>query len=252
MSGHSKWSKVKHQKEATDKAKGKIFTKLTNAIIVAVKEGGGVTDPLSNFKLRLIIEKARSFNMPKENIDRAVEKAAGIGSNDAIQEVMYEAFGPEGIGIIIEAVTNNKQRTVSDLKNILEKGGGVLAASGSIAHLFDHVGRISIPRNGKTFDEVMEQAVNAGAIDIEDTEDEFEVYTTPSSLHKIKESLQSSGISVSYFELYYRPKTVIPIQDKSKAQQILQLLSSIEEFDDVQKVFANFDIPDQYTQHPSI
>jgi YebC/PmpR family DNA-binding regulatory protein len=215
---------------------------------VAVKEGAGATDPDSNFKLRLIIEKARSLNMPKENIERAIEKAAGVGSSETMQEVTYEAFGPEGVGIIIEAVTNNKQRTVSDLKNVLERGGGVLAASGAVVHLFDHVGRISIPKNGKTFDEVMEQAINTGAIDIEETENEFEVYTLPSSLHKIKESLQSSGITISSFELYYRPKTVMPIQDKSKAQQILQLLSSIEDLDDVQKVFANFDIPDQYLQ----
>ncbi|MCL4338172.1 YebC/PmpR family DNA-binding transcriptional regulator [Patescibacteria group bacterium] len=244
MSGHSKWSKVKHQKEATDAVKGKIFTKIANAIIVAVKEGGGIKDPESNFKLRLIVEKARSLNMPKENIERAIERAAGGGEGEEINEIVYEAFGPAGVGIIIEAATNNKQRTVSDLKNVLERGGGVLATTGAVSHLFKYVGLITIPKTGNDNDKVMEQAIDAGAIDIDDTGDDIEVYTEPKDVHKIKETLSQAGVPVSSFELYYRPVTSIPVNDSQTAQKVLSLLTSLEELEDVQKVFANFDIPD--------
>lgn len=245
MSGHSKWSKVKHQKQATDAAKGKIFTKFANAITVAVREGGS-PDPNFNFKLRLIIDKARSLNMPKENIERAIERARGGEEGQILQEVVYEAFGPLGVGIIIEAATNNKQRTVSDLKNILERGGGVLAASGSVSHLFKYMGLINLEKKTFSLDKIMAEAIEAGAEDLEDTGDTVEIYTTPSTLHKVKESLEAKSMVVSSFELYYRPQNTVPINDPQKADQILKLLSAIEEMEDVQKVFANFDIPDEF------
>lgn len=248
MSGHSKWSKVKHQKETLDASKGKLFTKLANAITIAVKQSGGIADPGSNFKLRLIIDKAKSLNMPKDNIERAIQRAAGKGEGIDLQEVVYEAFGPGGVGIIIEATTDNKQRTVSEIKNILERGGGGLAASGSVSHLFKLVGLINITRENHPFDKIMEAAINSGAIDIEDTDKIVEVYTLPADLHKIKEALKGAGFSVASFELFYRPTTTIPVNSPATAKQILKLLADLEELEDVKSVFANFDIPDEYLQ----
>lgn len=245
MSGHSKWSKVKHQKETTDAVKGKIFTKLANAIIIAVKQGGAVADPGSNIKLRLAVEKARSFNMPKEKIERAIERGKGSAAEDNMEESLYEGFGPHGVGIMIEVATNNKQRTVAELKNILERHGGRLATSGSVAHMFDFVGLIIIQKNGKSFDDIMSQAINAGAIDLEDLGNTVDIYTSHADLHKVKEALSAGALSVSSSELFYRPNTTVAISDQSGARQVLSVLTSLEELDDVQKVFANFDIPDE-------
>lgn len=243
MSGHSKWSKVKHQKETTDAAKGKIFTKLANAIIIAVSEGGGITDPNSNFRLRLAIEKARTLNMPKEKIDRAIERAIGANTGEAMQQVVYEAFGPGGVGMIIEVVTTNKQRTVAEIKNILERGGGTLATTGAVSHLFKYMGLISIEKKDKSFDSLLEIAINSGASDIEDLGDTLNVYTTPSDLHKVKEALVKNGIPVTAFELCYRPLVTVPVDDPQSSANILKLLSNLEEIEDVHKVYANFDIP---------
>lgn len=246
MSGHSKWSKVKHQKEATDAVKGKVFTKLANAIIVAVRESSGVTDPEANFKLRLAIERARSFNMPKENIMRAVEKGKGIGGAGQLTQTVYEAFGPKGVGIIIEATTDNKLRTVAEIKNILERGGGVLATTGAVAHFFQLTGLIHITKENKTFDEIMEAAINSGAIDLEDTDETVEIYTNPADLHIIKEKLIKNGFCVSSFELFYRPKNTIPIDNREDSKKVLDLLAALEEIEDVQKVSSNFEIPDAF------
>lgn len=248
MSGHSKWSKVKHQKEATDAVKGKVFTKLATAIIIAVRDGGGGTDPEVNFKLRLAIEKARSFNVPKENIERAIVKGKGAASPEELVEAVYEAFGPGGVGIIIEAATDNKQRTVSELKNILERSGGVLGTTGSVSHFFKLVGLITILKGEKNYDEIMEGAIAAGASDLEEEEENVEIYTEPGNLHKVKEALIQANFPVSSFELVFRPITTIPITDPNVARHILKLLATLEEREDVQKVFANFDIPDEYLE----
>lgn len=244
MSGHSKWSKVKHQKEATDAVKGKAFTKCANAIIIAVKEGG-TSDPESNFKLRLAIEKAREYNMPKDKIEKAIERASGAGEGGSMEQVVYEAFGPGGIGIIIEAVTDNKQRTVSALKNILERSGGVLATTGAVSHMFQYTGLINIPKQNKSFDTLLEQAISAGASDIEDLGESVDIYTTPSDLHKVK-SIMEKQLPINSYELYYRPSVEIRIDDKNKAENILKLISNIEEYEDVHKVYANFDVPDEF------
>jgi len=246
MSGHSKWSKVKHQKESTDAARGKIFTKLTNAIIIAVKQSGGVTDAGANIKLRLAIEKAKEANMPKEKIERAIERGKGSDAADNLEETVYEGFGPGGVGMMILTASNNKQRTVAELKNILERGGGRLATSGSVAHFFSFVGRITVLRANKSFDQIMEQALNAGAIDLEEMGDSIDVYTQHGDLHKVKEALIAGGLSVSLSELVYRPVTTIPISDSTTAKALLNLLSALEELEDVQKVFANFDMPDEF------
>lgn len=244
MSGHSKWSKIKHQKGTTDVVKGKIFTKLANAIIIAVKQGSGVTDPLGNIRLRFAIEKAKNANMPKEKIGRAIERGKGSAIEDNLEEAVYEGFGPGGVGIIIEVASNNKQRTVSELKNTLEKSGGRLAISGSVTHLFQLVGLIVVAPGVKTMDQIMENAINAGATDLEEVEKLIDIYTAHDDLHKVKDALIKNGLAVSSAELFYRPVTMIPIPDASSAKQVLHLLTALEELEDVQKVYANFDIPD--------
>lgn len=238
MSGHSKWSKVKHQKESTDAVKGKVFTKMANSIIIAVKEGGGVTDPESNFKLRLAIEKSKSVNMPKENIQRAIERAGKTEVN-AISEIIYEAFGLKGIGILIKCATGNKQRTVSELKNILDKNGGVLAASGSVSHLFTPVGLIEITRNNQNSDKILEIAMEAGADDILEEQDNIFIYTKPNNLHQVRENLETFGLTIRLAEQYFRPLATIPINDKSELFKIEKIISILEERDDVLKVFSN-------------
>lgn len=248
MSGHSKWSKIKHQKETTDSAKGKIFTKLANAIIIAVKQGGGITDPDDNMKLRFAVEKARQANMPRDKIDRAIERGGGKGIEDNLEEAVYEGFGPAGVGIMIETAGNNRQRTVADLKNILERHSGRLATSGSVAHFFQNVGQVTVAKGNRTYDEVMEKAIDAGAIDLEDANDTVEIYTQHSDLHQVKEALAKNGLIISSFELIYRPNTTVLISDRNVAKKILGLLSSLEDMDDVQKVYANFDIPDEFIQ----
>jgi len=246
MSGHSKWSKVKHQKEASDASKGKLFTKLANAIIIAVKQGGGITDLQSNFRLRLAIDKAKSFNMPKDSIERAVKRAVDKNTTDQLQEIVYEAFGPAGVGIIIEANTSNRQRTVAELKNILDRGGGVLAETGAVSYLFKYVGVIQILKDNYAFDQIMEAALNYQAVDLEDIGDKVEIYTLPSDLHRIKELLEKDGFKIISFELFYRPTTTIPVTDRVTAVKVLELLTILEEMEDVKSVHANVDIPDEY------
>lgn len=239
MSGHSKWSKVKHQKEATDKIRGKIFTKIANTIIIAVKQGGGITDPDSNLKLRIALDRGRKVNMPKDNIERAIERAHGVGSGEAMDEVIYEAFAPSGVGLIIEATSGNKQRTVAEIKNILDRNGGVLVEKGGVSHLFRYVGRIEIDKKDFSFDELMERAINLGAIDINE-KNGVEVITNPSDFHKIKESLSGQGFNIISAELMYQPLTLIALTKSDSLNQLRRLIELLEDHDDVQKVFANY------------
>lgn len=239
MSGHSKWSKVKHQKEVTDKMRGKIFTKMANAIIIAVREGGGITDSNSNFKLRLAIEKAKSVNMPKENIARAIDRAGRSGEEETINEILYEAFGPYGVGLLIKTATANKQRTVSDIKNILEQSGGVLATSGAVSHLFNQIGLLEIVKNGKTYDEILELSIAAGAVDIEEKDNSFFIYTNPADLHKVREFLMERRLTVVGAELYFKPSSLVVLEQKVEIEKIERLIESLEELEDIQKVYAN-------------
>lgn len=245
MSGHSKWSKVKHQKGVTDAVKGKIFTKMANAIIIAVRQGGGNPDPESNFKLRMAMDKAHSANMPKDRIERAIERGAGKGEGSQIEETVYEAFGPSGVGMIILAATDSKSRTVAEVKNTLERNGGVLAATGAVSHMFKFVGQISVLKGDKSTDEIMEIALEAGAEDLEDAGDTIELYTVAHDVHKIKELLTGKKLNITGFELVYKPVIIITVNQKDKAEHLLKLLSLVEEIDDVQKVFSNFDMPEE-------
>lgn len=238
MSGHSKWSQIKRQKGLNDKSKGKTFTKLGNAITIAVKQGGGVGDPSSNFRLRLAIDAARSSNMPKENIERAIKRAAGKEAGD-IEEVIYEGFAPGGVSVMVEAATDNSMRTTSEVKNIFNKSGANFGQPGSVAYQFKHVGKIVAKKSGKSFDEIFNIAVEGGAEDIEEIEDEAFIYTPIPSLTKIKDNLIAAGFEIMEADLVREPIVKVEETDEEKLSKIGRFIESLEELDDVQKVYTN-------------
>lgn len=244
MSGHSKWSTIKRHKQAEDIKRGRIFTKIARAITVAVRQGHGVTDPEKNFRLRLAIDKAREANMPKSNIEKALRRAQGKQpAGGGLEEVVYEGYGPFGVAVIVEAATDNKKRTSQELKSIFERGGGSLGATGSVSFLFEKKGLVVVKKDDLGFDQILEKALEAGADDLEETEDEFEIYTEDKKLHLVKKILEEKGLRVFDSDLTYRPKSTVVIDQKEKAEKILKFMDSLEDFDDVQKVYANFDIP---------
>lgn len=243
MSGHSKWATIHRQKETTDAKKGLAWTKVANAIIVAVRQTG-ITDPEKNFKLRLAIEKARALNMPKENIERALRRAQGK-QEGKIEEVTYEGFGPEGIAIIVETATDNKQRTAQEIKNIFERGGGKLVGPGSVSYLFEKTALITLEKPQNPQESIL-SIIDLGVEDVEEAQDAIEVYTKIENLEEMKKKLTEAGFKISNFEITMKPKTTVPISDKETCQKVLDFLEKIEEQEDVQKVFANFDIPQEY------
>jgi len=243
MSGHSKWSQIKRQKQKTDVKRGLVFTKIANAIMIAVRQGGGVTDPNQNFRLRLIIDSARSVNMPKENIERAIQRALKKEAGD-IEEVVYEGFTPGGVAIIIKAATDNKNRTTSEIKNLIEKNGGTFAAQGAVSWMFADQGLISVVKNNKSFDEIFETAVDVGADDIKESGNIVEVYTKPNELYGIKNSLSEEGLVVQDAQLCKNPTTIVEIKDPDVAKKIIAIIDKLEELEDVQNVYANFEMSD--------
>lgn len=243
MSGHSKWSTIKRQKGANDARRGQMFTKLANAITIAVKDGGG-GDPASNFKLRLAMDQARGINMPKENIQRAVDRGLGKGGGAALETVTYEGYAPGKVAIIVEAATDNKNRTTPEVRGAIEKAGGTFASPGAVGWMFGDVGLISISKNGKSFDDIFEVAVESGADDVEESGENVDVYTKPAEVEKVKNVLAEKGLNPISAEIFKKPTTTQPISDADTAKKVLGLIEKIEELDDVQKVYANFDIPD--------
>lgn len=243
MSGHSKWAQIKRQKGVTDKKRGQAFTKLGNAITIAVREGGGVGDPNHNFKLRLYVEKARAINMPKDNIQRAIDKGMGKGGEAILQTVVYEGFGPGGAAIMIEATTDNKLRTNSEVKNVIEKNGGTMGGSGAVSYQFEQKGLIVVSKT-KPFEDIFLSAVEMGADDVTEEGEEVYVYTNPGQVSDVKNKLTEKGFTVISFELTRKPLTTISITDSEKARRILSLLEKLEELDDVYKLYSNFDIPE--------
>ncbi|MBI3384733.1 YebC/PmpR family DNA-binding transcriptional regulator [Candidatus Gottesmanbacteria bacterium] len=241
MSGHSKWSQIKRQKGLADAKRGQIFTKLGNALTIAVKEGGGIVDPESNFKLRLVIEIAKQANMPKENIQRALDRALGKGEEGELEEVFYEGFGPQNISVMVEAVTDNRLRTQAGVKNFFDKSGGRLGSFGSVSYLFQKSGLIIAAKEGKTPEEVFLLAADLGAKEVEEGE-EIEIYTKPGELHNIKKALEDKGIKVLSAELIMKPTTLIEITNREHADKIISFLAGLEDLDDVQKVYSNVDI----------
>lgn len=244
MSGHSKWSTIKRQKGAADIKRGQVFTKLANAITIVVRDGGG-GDPTSNFKLRLAIDQARAANMPKENIQRAIDRGLGKGTGGQLESVTYEGYGPGKVALLVEATTDNKNRTTSEVKNVIERGGGSFASPGSVSWMFGEEGMIVVPKEGKTFEEIFEISVEAGAEDIVDSGEQVEVYTKPQTLETVKKLLVEKGINPQSAEVAKKPATTVALTDKETSQKILSLLEKLEGLDDVAKVWSNFDIPDE-------
>lgn len=237
MSGHSKWSKVKHQKATTDVVKSFAFTKASRAIAVAVKEGGGITDPASNFHLRLAVEKAHAVNMPKENIERAVARAAGDGAL-AIEQITYEGYGPGGVALMIEAATDNRKRSVSQIKNVLERAGGTLASPGAVSFQFNRRGVLTVPKQGITYDALLAAAIDSGADDVVEAIDLYEVYTKEGALQGVKLALEAAHISIDNTARIMHPITPMAGDDALRAKTD-DLVASLEELDDVQTVFTN-------------
>ncbi len=239
MSGHSKWSTIKRQKGATDAKRGAVFTKLGNTIAIAVREGGS-GDPESNFKLRLAMEKAREANMPKENISRSIDRGLGKGEASSLEAAVYERFGPHGVSVIVDAITDNKTRTGSELRNFFEKAGGNLGSPGSVSYLFKRVGEIEIAKDGLTIDKIFDKALEAEAEDVGENPETYSVYTKPEDLHKVKEKLEQLGVKIEAAEIIYRPnlETMITLEEEKKLS-VENFLENLADLDDVQAVFAN-------------
>jgi YebC/PmpR family DNA-binding regulatory protein len=244
VSGHSKWSSIKHKKGATDAKRGKLFSKLSRAIIIAAKEGGG--DPGANLALQNAIEKARSYSMPKDNIDRAIAKGSGADADaDAFETIVYEGYGPEGVAVIVEALTDNKNRTAADVRHMFSKHGGNLGATGAVAWQFDRRGVVVVPAEGVDEEELLLVAADGGAEDIEQDGDVFQVTSAPESLSSVREAIEAAGFTVESAELMLVPKTTVAVEDEAKARQVMRLIDALEDNDDVQDVYANFDIPER-------
>jgi YebC/PmpR family DNA-binding regulatory protein len=239
MSGHSKWAGIKHKKAVVDARRGKLFTKLARGITVAAKEGGG--DPEGNPTLALAMQKAKDASMPKDNIERAIAKGTGEGADaDALETVLYEGYGPGGVALLIEAVTDNRNRTGSEIRHILTKHGGSLGEPGSVSYLFDKRGVVVIDGSRYGEDDLI-AAIDAGALDIEQDDDVFEVITEPGALAAVREALEAADVAVESSDLRQQPKTRVPVDDDA-APQLLRLIDALEEQDDVDVVHANFDV----------
>ena len=241
MGGHSHWSTIKRQKGASDAKRGQLFTKLSREVAVSAREGGG--DPDMNFRLRLAIEKARESNMPADTIKRAIERGAGGTDAAALVETTFEGYGPGGVAIIIQVVTDNRNRTVSEIRTTLSRNGGSLGESGSVAWQFDSVGFIALEVGEGDPEEVALAAIDAGAQDVRTEARQVEVYTAPTELVKVRRALEEAGLSVATAELSMLPKNTLSLDDRS-AGQVLRLLDILEDLDDVQKVFSNAEFPD--------
>lgn len=238
MSGHSKWSTIKRQKGVADIKRGQTFTKLANAIVIAVRQNGGNTDPETNFKLRLAIDKARSFNMPKDNIERSIQKAAGSAGGGDLQEALYEGFAPGGSALLIEAVTDNKQRTVAEVKNTLEKNGGTLAGQGAVSYLFDRLGELVIDGASKTEDELFELAIELNSTDYFKDGESVIFYVPATELASAKGILDQKSIQVQSAEIIYKPQVVVELEDEMR-NKLSAIIEKLEDLGDVQNVYSN-------------
>jgi YebC/PmpR family DNA-binding regulatory protein len=244
MSGHSKWSSIKHKKGAADAKRGQLFSKLTRAIIVAAREGG--PDPAANLALQNAVEKAREASMPKDNIERAIARGSGgAGTADAYEHVTYEGYAPGGVAIFIEALTDNRNRTASEVRHLFSKSDGNLAEAGAVAWLFERKGVILVDADRVDEDELTLAAADAGAEDVEREGSSFRVTCAPEDLHAVREALEAAGMPVESVQPTMVAKTTVEIDDEGAARKVLRLIDALEENDDVQDVYANFDIPER-------
>ena len=242
MSGHSKWSTIKRKKGALDAKRGKIFTKLIRELQTSARIGGG--DPDANPRLRLVIEKAKAANMPKDNITRAILKGAGGGEGEAFEEAVYEGYGPGGTAILIETLSDNKNRTVGDVRHALAKNGGNLGASGCVAYLFEKRGLLVYEGDGVDGDVLLEAALEAGAEDVIEGEASWDVVTSPTDFHAVAAALSSKGFEAASSEMSMEPSTTVALTGK-EAERMLRLADVLEDLDDVQNFYANFDISEE-------
>jgi YebC/PmpR family DNA-binding regulatory protein len=244
MSGHSKWSSIKHKKGAADAKRGQLFTKLTRALIVAAKDGG--PDPAANLALQNAIDKARAASMPKDNIERAIARGSGTGADAAAYEhISYEGYGPGGVAVYVDVLTDNRNRTAGEVRHIFARHDGNLAESGAVAWLFERKGVVLVDRESADEDELTLAAADAGAEDVAEEGSSFEVTCAPEDLHAVREALEGTGIAVTDAEVTMLPKTTVAIEDEAVARKLLKLIDGLEENDDVQDVYANFDIPEK-------
>jgi YebC/PmpR family DNA-binding regulatory protein len=243
MSGHSKWASIKHKKAVTDSRRGQLFTKLARAISVAAREGGG--DPAANYTLAAAIEKARGYSMPKDNIQRAIDRGTG-GSGDGaqIERVVYEGYGPGGAAILVEALTDNRNRTGADVRHIFDKHGGSLGEPGSVAWVFEKRGVVTVDGERYSEDDLL-AAVDAGADDVTEDGDLLKVTSEPAALADVREALTSAGVDVGSSELAMEPKSTVKVESEGEARRLLTLVEALDELDDTEAVHANFDIPDE-------
>jgi len=243
MSGHSKWSSIKHKKGAADAKRGQLFTKLTRALIVAAKDGG--PDPASNLALQNAIEKARDASMPKDNIERAIARGSGTGADAASYEhISYEGYGPGGVAVYVDVLTDNRNRTAGEVRHTFARHDGNLAESGAVAWLFERKGVVLVDRDSTDEEELTLAAADAGAEDVAEEGSSFEVTCAPEDLHSVREALEAAGFAVTDAEVTMLPKTTVEIEEESVARKVLKLIDGLEDNDDIQDVYANFDIPE--------
>jgi YebC/PmpR family DNA-binding regulatory protein len=244
VSGHSKWSSIKHKKGAADAKRGKLFSKLSRAIIVASREGG--PDPAGNLALQNAIEKARSYSMPKDNIERAIARGSGADADAAsFDHVLYEGYGPSGVAVLVEALTDNRNRTAADVRHAFDKHDGNLGTSGAVAWLFERRGLLLVPADGVDEDELMLAAAEGGADDVSQDGSSFQIVAAPEALTAVREAVEAGGFTVESADVTMLPKTTVEIEDEAAARKVIRLMDTLEENDDVQDVFANFDIPER-------
>ena len=241
MSGHSKWSSIKHQKGVADARRGQLFTKLTREIIVAVRQGG--SNPEANFRLRLAIQRARDNNMPTDNIERAIKRGSGTLEGVILVEMVLEGYGPGGVAILVQALSDNRNRTLQDVRNVFSRSGGSLGETGCVAWLFNSTGLITIDPKGLDTEELALNAIDTGAEDVKIEDDSVEIYTKPDELEIVRTALEQKNLSITSAELSMTPKTMVELEEKA-ALQTLKLLDKLEGLDDVQHVFSNIDFSD--------
>jgi YebC/PmpR family DNA-binding regulatory protein len=242
MAGHSKWAKVKHFKGAIDAKRGKIFSKLSKEISIAVKLGGA--DPDMNPRLRMVLLKCRAANMPNDNIERAIKKGTGGGETANFEDLTYEIYGPNGVAVLVEISTDNRNRTASEIRSIVTKSGGSIATQGSVSRLFQRKGQIIVPRDGATEDQLMELALEAGAEDFKAEEQGYEILTEPGQFEAVHKQLEAKGIKPAVAEVTELPSVTVPLEGEPKIAAVSKLIDALEDHDDVKEVYSNANFPD--------
>ena len=241
MAGHSKWANIKHRKEAQDNKKGKIFTKIARELTVAAKIGGG--DPASNSRLRLALDKARASNMPKDNVERAVKKGTGEGNDQIFEDITYEGYAPGGVGILVKTLTDNRNRTIMEVRTVITKRGGSMAEAGSVAWQFENKGIIEVQVTACSEEDIMNYVLEAGAEDVVTDGDIYSITTEPAEFENVKKHLEENNIQIDFAELSMKPKTTIDVEGEA-AKKLIALVEALEDLDDVQEVYGNYKIDD--------